>query len=355
MIGLRRVALLSLVLAGACRGGQKPATGGSGEGTAVVGVGTAAATLERFPQTIGAIGTVSARPGRYAALAAPGPTRVARIFVVAGQRVSKGDSLIEFERAPFDAAALSAAAALASAERNAARAARLAQAGILPQRDADQAAADLAAAQSAAVTARRAQELATLRAPLAGVVTRMSAVMGASADASQPLVEVADPAALDVVFNVSPSEAARIQTGDTLTLSSTEGGGTGGEALGTATVTSVGVAVDSVSRAVAVRARLRHAGAARPLRLGESVFGRIIIGVHADAVTIPIEALVPDGEGFRVYVVDSAGIAHARPVAVGGRSETRAEIVRGLSAGEIVVTTGAYGVTDSVKIGTARP
>jgi len=182
MIGLRRVALLSLVLAGACRGGQKPATGGSGEGTAVVGVGTAAATLERFPQTIGAIGTVSARPGRYAALAAPGPTRVARIFVVAGQRVSKGDSLIEFERAPFDAAALSAAAALASAERNAARAARLAQAGILPQRDADQAAADLAAAQSAAVTARRAQELATLRAPLAGVVTRMSAVMGASAD-----------------------------------------------------------------------------------------------------------------------------------------------------------------------------
>jgi len=56
-----------------------------------------------------------------------------------------------------------------------------------------------------------------------------------------------------------------------------------------------------------------------------------------------------------VYVVDSAGIAHVRPVAVGGRSETRAEIVRGLSAGEIVVTTGAYGVTDSVKIGTARP
>src|SRR6266566_4224818 len=116
--------------------------------------------------------------------------RAARIFVVAGERVSEGDSLIEFERAPFDAAAQSAAAALASAERAAARAARLTQAGILPQKDADQAAVDLAAAQVAAVTARRAQELATLRAPLAGVVTRMSAVMGASVDASQTLVEV---------------------------------------------------------------------------------------------------------------------------------------------------------------------
>src|SRR3989442_13042908 len=134
----------------------------------LVGVGTGLATREPFQQTVSAIGMVSARPGRYAALAPPGPTRVAAIFVVAGQRVAKGDSLIEFERAPFDAAAQSAAAALASAERSFARAARLAQAGILSQKDADQAAADLAAARAAEVTARRAQELATLRAPLGG-------------------------------------------------------------------------------------------------------------------------------------------------------------------------------------------
>ncbi len=349
MIRLAQVALVSLLIAVACRGDGKPAA--EDAAAAAVGVATAAATREPFAQTISAIGTVTARPGRYAALAAPGPTRVARIFVVAGERVSEGDSLIEFERAPFDAAAQSAAAALASAERAAARAARLTQAGILPQKDADQAAVDLAAAQVAAVTARRAQELATLRAPLAGVVTRMSAVMGASVDASQTLVEVADPAALDIVFNVSPAEAARIQAGDSVMLSSDEGGG----ALGSATVTSVGVAVDSASRAVAVRARLRHPAATRPLRLGESVFGRIVTGVHADAITVPLAALVPEGDGFRVYVVDSAGIAHARRVTVGGRSETRAEIVSGLTPGETVVTTGAYGVADSVKIGTAHP
>ena len=347
----RGSALLALAVIGACHGGEKPADAG---GLTVTGVRTAVALLEPFPQTVNAIGTVSARPGRYAALAAPGPTRVARIFVVAGQRVSKGDSLIAFERAPFDAAALSAGATLSSAERSYARAARLAQAGILPQKDADQAAADLAAAQSAAVTARRAQELATLRAPIAGVVTRMTGVLGASVDASQTLVEVADPNALDVLFNVSPAEAGRIQSGDTITL--TGGEGAGGESLGTALVTSVGIAVDSVSRAVAVRARL-SAGriTTRPVRIGESVFGRIITAVHGDAVTVPVEALVPDGEGFRVYVVDSTGMAHTRPVVVGGRSESRAEIVRGLAAGERVVTTGAYGVTDSVKIGTEHP
>jgi len=339
-------ALLALALLGACHGGAKPADEG---GTTVTGARTAVAVLEPFPQTVNAIGTVSARPGRYAALAAPGPTRVARIFVVAGQRVSTGDSLIEFERAPFDAAALSAGAALSSAERSYARAARLAQAGILPQKDADQAAADLAAAQSAAVTARRAQELATLRAPLAGVVTRMTAVLGASVDASQTLVEVADPAGLDVLFNVSPTEAGRIQSGDTLTL--TSGERVDREQLGTARVVSVAIAIDSVTRAVAVRARPRVSpGTTRPLRIGEAVSGQIITAVHGHAVTVPVEALVPDGEGFRVFVVDSAGIARARPVVVGGRSESRAEIVTGLAGGETVVTTGAYGVEDGARI-----
>jgi RND family efflux transporter MFP subunit len=344
---LSRVALTLAVVA-TCKGGAKQGT----DDAIVTGVGTSVVTQEAFPQTINAIGTISARPGRYAALAPPGPTRVARIFAVAGQQVRKGDPLVEFEHAPFDAAAQSAAATLANAERAYARAQRLVAAGILPQKDADQAGADFAAAQSASVTARRAQELATLHAPLAGVVTRMSAVLGSSVDQSQTLVEVADPTALDVLFNVSPREAARIQVGDTLSLKSGEGAGA--DDLGGAAITSVGAAVDSASRAVAVRARVTRT-TPRTLRIGESVAGHIVTGVHANAVIVPIEALVPEGEGFRVYVVDSDGIAHTRLVRVGARNETHAEITEGLAAGETVVTTGAYGLTDSAKVRASGP
>jgi len=343
-----RLALLAVVLSAACGGGGNEDQGAADAG--VTGVATSVAIVQPFPHVVSAIGMVSPRPERYAALAAPGPTRVARIFVVAGQRVTKGDSLIEFERAPFDAAAQSAAAALANAERAYARAARLVEAGILAQKDSGQAAADLAAAQSAAVTARRAQELATLRAPLSGVVTRMTAVLGASVDVNQPLVDVADPTALDLVFNVSPAEAGRIHAGDTVIV--TGGEGASGEALGSGVVTSVAAAVDSVTRAVAVRARA--ARPARTLRIGESVLGRIVTGVDPKAVVVPVAALVPEGDGFVVFVVDSAGIAHTRAVTVGGRTESLVEIVTGVAAGETVVTTGAYGVEDGVKIGGAR-
>src|SRR5205814_9536324 len=59
----------------------------------VGGVGTAVTTKQSFPQVVRAIGTVTARPGHFAELSAPAPTRVARIFVAPGQRVAEGDSL----------------------------------------------------------------------------------------------------------------------------------------------------------------------------------------------------------------------------------------------------------------------
>src|SRR2546427_13231372 len=64
--------------------------------------------------------------------------------------------------------------------------------------------------------------------------------LGATADPSQPLVEVADPAALDIVFSVSPAEAARIHAGEAVTL--TAGDAASGEGLGRGVVTAGAVA-----------------------------------------------------------------------------------------------------------------
>src|SRR5690349_1368023 len=238
------VVLAAALLASACRGashggGEESAGSPAADSQAVVGVSTAVAALHAFPQVVQAIGTVVARPGRFAELAAPAPTRVAGIFVTPGQFVAEGDSLVAFERAPFDAAARSATAALDAAEHTHARAVRLVAAGILPQKDADQAAADLAQAEAAAGLARRAQQLATLRVPLAGVVTRMNAVLGASVDPSQPLVAVTDPNALDVVFNVTSAEAAGIRVGESVSIRAGEG--EGGEPRGQGVLAGVGV------------------------------------------------------------------------------------------------------------------
>ena len=343
-------ALAAAVLAWGC--GVKEGEGrGAAEEGGTVAARTAVAAVRDVPLSVSGIGTVAPRPGRYATLSAPGATRVARIFVLAGQRVRQGDSLVEFERAPFEAGARSAEAALTTAQHANDRAVRLGEAGVMARREVEQAAGELAQAQVAAVTARRALELATLRAPLAGVVTTMSAVVGAPVDVAQPLVEVADPSALDVLVGVVPSDAAAVRPGAAVSLAAGEAPGAAAVAEGV--VGEVAPAVDTLSRAVSVRVRVTRP--ARALRIGETLFARIVVATHRDAVTVPAEALVPDGEGFKVFVVDSAGVAHARPVSVGARAGAVAEVLAGVRAGERVVTYGAYGMDDGARVVTGKP
>lgn len=302
-----------------------------------------------FDETLDVVGTVSGHPGRVAQLAAPAPTRIARVGAMVGQSVAAGAMLVEFEVAPFEAAKVGAERALEVAEKAQSRAQRLADAGVLPRKEAEAAQADLANAQAAAVNARRARELAVLRAPFAGVVTRQLAVLGASVDPSQSLVEVADPNAQDVLLTLSPTDAARVRTGGLVTLFA--GGSAGapeGAAVARGRVAEVGAAVDSA--AGGVFARVTVTSRERPLRFGETLVGRVGLGTHANALVVPNEALVPTGEGYRVFVVDDAGVAHATAVQVGGRSATGVWIREGLTAGMRVVTGGAYGMDDGAKV-----
>ncbi len=306
---------------------------------------------EKFIETVDGTGVVMARSGHIAQLSAPAATRVSRVFVVVGATVKAHDPLVEFEQAPFEAAARSAEAVLATAEKAAARAQRLADAGVLPRKDAELAASDLASAQLTAVNAKRAKELSTLRAPIAGVVTRMSAVLGSSVDATQTLIEVADPSALDVMLTLSPADAGRVRTGAAAALYA--GASASGDPVASGRIGDISAAVDSASRGVLVRVAVSDRK--RALRMGETLFGRVTVNEHASAVVVPLESLVPTGEGFKVFVVDERGIAHARDVKVGGRTEKSAWITEGVKAGDKVVTKGAYGVDDSTKVLTGKP
>jgi RND family efflux transporter MFP subunit len=258
--------------------------------------------------------------------------------------------LVELDQTPFRAATVAAEATLFAAEKANERQQRLATEGIVPRKDADQAAADVAKARADAATARRAEQLSIVRSPLSGVVTRMTAVLGSTADVAQPLVEVADPGALDILLSVTPTDAARLRPGAKVSL--TAGQNATGEALGIGSVVDIGGTVDTATRSVHVR--VQAPTTRRPLRISETVYGQIAVAVHPNAITVPLEALVPDGEDFKVFVVDAAGTAHERKVSVGGRTDKFAEITEGLAGGERVVTYGAYGVSDSAKVVPAK-
>jgi RND family efflux transporter MFP subunit len=341
------ILLMAVSLATCAKDKDDEATGKAAR--VVTGAETALVSEGPFAESIEATALVSGRPGRVAVLSAPSAARIAAVHAVVGQRVAAGAALVELDQVAFRGAAQSAEAALAAAEKNLARQQRLADAGITPRRDVELATAEVAAARAAAAIARRQSDLSVLRSPIAGVVTQVNATLGATADPAQALVQVADGSALDFTFNVMPAQAARIRRGALVRMYEDSRASTA--PIAEATIVAVGGAVDSATRSVIARAELKHAG--RTLQIGETLTARIAVSEKARALLVPIEALVPDGEGFKVFVVDANGTAHARAVEVGGRGDRVAEIIKGVLAGESVVTYGAYGMDDSVTV--AKP
>lgn len=339
------VAALALTACG--RGGAEPPAG-SGSALPAVSVRTAVVERMTLPVTVAATGTITSRPGSVATLSAPSLTRITRVYVATGDRVQAGQPLVAFDQAPFTAVFRQASAARQTAQQAYDRASRLAGQGIVPRRDVETARAALAQADAALVVARQALARATLRSPIAGVVARNAAVLDASADPAQPLVQIVDPSALEVRVLLTPGDAAHVRAGAPVTL--TGGTGAGGEALGTGTVVAVAATVDSLSGGVEARARVTRA--ARALRLGEVVRVAVEAGSRVDALVVPAASLVPAtaGDGYQLFAVGRGDTVHVRPVTVGVRTEQVAEVVRGATAGEIVVADGAYGVEDGVRV-----
>ena len=72
---------MTLLLVACIRKDAAESDAGEKTPTPVVAASTAKASIEPFTHTLSAIGSVVARPGRYAALSAPTATRVARVYV----------------------------------------------------------------------------------------------------------------------------------------------------------------------------------------------------------------------------------------------------------------------------------
>jgi RND family efflux transporter MFP subunit len=347
----QRVCSLALVVATACTGKENAAAGDEAKAVAEVTAVVDTVRTALFAETVDGVASISARVGHVALLAAPSPTRVTKIYVSVGDHVAANAALVDLEQPQFDAAVASAEAALRAAELASARATRLVEAGVAPRKDAESALAELEAAKLNAMTAKRARDLSHVRAPFAGVVTRLQAAVGANADVGQPLVEITDPSVLDAVIAVAPSDASGIRAGQSADLF--EGNAAGADPIARASVADISAVVDSATRGVPIRLAIRTT--TRTLRVGESVFARIVVAQHAKAVVVADDALVPTGEGFHVFVVDSAGVAHAREVTVGGRASHQLWITKGLAAGELVVTKGAYGMDDGAKVVGGKP
>lgn len=338
---IRRIPILVGLLAIACTNGGEDQPGADPATTVQV----APAAETSFPVLVRGTATVTPAPGGVSELVAPGASRVTSVRVGPGDPVRPGQILLTLDPSVWNARLEEARAGVRAAEQARDRAARLVEQGILPRKDAELAAAELARTQAELASATLSRSLADVKSPIGGVVDVVDASIDELVPEGTMLVRIIDPQTIEVVFRLSPDQAADVEAGMPVTF----GAESDSVALGEGRVLAVSGSIDPASGAVSVRSRIARSN--RRLRIGEIVDGQIEIARHEHAVTVPAEAIVDvNGDRARVFIASEDGLALVRPVRIGGRDRGRIEVVEGLAAGERVITSGAYSLRDSARV-----
>ncbi|NRF69929.1 efflux RND transporter periplasmic adaptor subunit [Aquincola sp. S2] len=315
-------------------GARAPAGPGGSAGPAAVEVGRAQTT--RLEEDAQAVGTLRSIQGVMLRPEVGG--RVQKLGFTDGQRVRRGQVMVQLDDALQQAQAQQAAAQASIARTNLQRNRELVAQNFVSQSVVDQAQANLEVAEAQVALAQAQLQRMKVLAPFDGIVGIRNVSIGDYVKDGADLVQVEDLSTVWVDFRLSERYLAQLKPGQAVAVNL--------DALPTrsyaARVEAVDSQLDASGRSLLVRARLANPGG--ELRSGMFARTRIVFGVRDQAVTVPEEALVPMGEQqFLVKVVDGpngAKLSQRIVARIGARAAGRVEVLDGVAAGDLVVVAG---------------
>ena len=314
---------------------------GPGGPTGAVTVQVVTAATAPMPQTITAVGSL--RSDESVTVRPEVAGRVVAIGFQEGHPVAKGTTLVKLDPAVNAAEVQQARANLTLAKAKYARAADLQTKGFISGQARDEAENNLKVAEAAVALSEARLAKTEIRAPFSGIIGLRSVSIGDYVKEGQDMVNLESVDPLKVDFRLPEVYLRQVRVGQTLEVSLDALKGRTYEG----TVFAINPLVDTAGRAIVIRALVRNADAA--LRPGMFARVRLLTRDESDALVLPEQALVPQGESQYVFrVVD--GKAVFTMVEVGQRREGRVEIVKGVSAGDTVVTAGQLKLRDGMQV-----
>lgn len=188
-----------------------------------------------------------------------------------------------------------------------------------------------------------------IRSPISGFVTDRPLFAGETAAAGTALITVMDTSALIAKLHLAQSQAQQLAVGAPASLSVP-----GVDDLVPAKVALVSPALDPGSTTVEVWLRVENPR--NTLKAGTPVHATITGKTVPNALTIPTSAVMAaqEGAGKYVMVIGPDSTAHKKTVTLGVQSGDHVQVLSGISANDMVITTGGYGLDENtkVKIGT---
>jgi membrane fusion protein, multidrug efflux system len=265
--------------------------------------------------------------------------RVTQLNFRDGQRVRRGEVLVQLDDQLPLAQIQQAQAELSIAQANHKRNQELVAQGFISQRSVEESAANLQVAQAKLALAKATAARLRILAPFDGIAGIRTVNVGDYLKDGADIVNIEDLDAMYVDFRLPERFQSKVRRGQTALVELDALAGRRYAAV----VQAIDPLVDANGRSVGVRACVDN----RHLQLRPGMFARVtaVFGDRENARVVPEEALVPQaGRQFVIRLVDGPDqdtkIAQRVEVQVGIRRPGRVEITEGLQPGDLVVTAG---------------
>ncbi|MFM1855068.1 MAG: hypothetical protein RLZ83_377 [Pseudomonadota bacterium] len=338
-----------------------PAAGGQRGPGGPAGVEVARAEVQRLEEDSEAVGTLKAR--QSVTLRPEVSGRIRELGFTDGQRVRKGQLLLQLDDTLQQAQLKQAEAAAAIARTNLQRSRDLAAQNFVSQSAVDQNAAALEVALAQVALAQAQVGRMRVSAPFDGIADIRSVSVGDYVKDGAEIVVIEDLSSLMVDFRLPERYLSRLKGGQTVDLQLDAMPGRSFAAR----IEAIDAQLDTNGRSILVRARLSNPDGM--LRGGMFARARTVLAVRDAAVVIPEEALVPFAGRQVVFRVedgpDGGKLARRTAVTIGMRTPGKVEILEGVSAQDQVVIAGQarlmrgetipVRVVDVDRIGAGRP
>jgi HlyD family secretion protein len=276
-----------------------------------------------------------------------GGYRVAAVNVDVGDRVRKGQVLVQLSEDMLAAEVASKRANLEQAQassENAAAAYRRAQSlsgsgsGALSQSDMDKLRSEELSARARAEVTKAELQTADLRlrhtrvtAPDDGVISARNVNVGQVAQVGTEMLRLLRKGRVEWRAEIPESRMREIHVGQTVKLTTSDGAQLDGR------VRAVAPTIESSTRAGLVYVDIPSNGSARP---GMFARGEILLGQSAASMA-PLSSIVTQDGYTYVFVVSDQQLAARRRVETGAVRGKQIEIVSGVQPGERIVDKGA--------------
>lgn len=183
-----------------------------------------------------------------------------------------------------------------------------------------------------------------IRSPIDGVVTDRPLFAGETANAGAPLITVMETATLLAKTHIAQSLTQQIKVGDDAEIHVP-----GINEAVPAKVALISPALDPGSTTLEVWLKIDNK--AGKLKVGTPVKISIIGVSLPKALKVPASAILTAQDGSKsVMVIGSDGAAHRKPVTLGIHGDDDVQIASGVTASDMVITTGAYGLDEGTKV-----